>query len=125
MELTRQASRRAEEQRSMSYPEGYLKGIELFNASQFWHAHEEWELVWKSETGESRRFIQGLIQTAAALVHWQRGNPRGLQLNWGKARPKLSATPSPYWGLQLEPLLDSMDGLAAGRHAAPPALELY
>jgi hypothetical protein len=108
----------------MSYPEGYHKGIELFNSGQFWHAHEEWEQTWMAETGEARRFIQGLIQAAAALVHWQRGNPRGLQLNWNKARPKLVATPSPYWGVQLEPLIGAMDALVAGQHSQPPTIQL-
>ena len=63
-------------------------------------------------------------QTAAALVHWQRGNPRGLELNWAKARPKLTQTTSPYWGLPLDVLILHMDGLLAGQHAGAPRLEL-
>lgn len=100
----------------------FIAGLELFNAGSFWHAHEEWEALWLRSAGDDRRFIQGLIQVAAALVHWQRGNPRGLALNWAKARRNLHGLPSPYAGLDLAALADWMDAMAAGARDAAPAL---
>ncbi len=44
----------------------FNRGIELFNAGNFWHAHEAWEQVWRRHHEDSRLFIQGLIQMAAA-----------------------------------------------------------
>ena len=111
----------------MDYPEHYLAGVELFNGGRFWHAHEEWEDAWKAEHDpQLRLFYKGIIQTAAALVHWQRGNPRGLHLNWAKARPKLLALPAEVLGLNLHDLLRYMDGFEAAEGSAlpPPRLEL-
>jgi hypothetical protein len=50
-----------------------------------------------------------LIQAAAALVHWQRGNRRGLQRNWWKARPKLVAVCGLHEHLAVEQFLSAMD----------------
>jgi uncharacterized protein len=100
----------------------FREGLALFNAGAFWHAHEAWETLWLASSGDTRVFVQGLIQVAAALVHWERGNQRGLLLNWAKARRKLAALPTPFAGLDLAALLAWMDGMAAGTIAAAPAL---
>ncbi|HEY1017335.1 MAG TPA: DUF309 domain-containing protein [Herpetosiphonaceae bacterium] len=100
----------------------FRAGLELFNAGSFWHAHEEWETLWLRSAGDDRRFIQGLIQVAAALVHWERGNPRGLALNWAKARRNLHGLPSPYAGQELGSLARWMDELEAGTRDTAPTL---
>jgi predicted metal-dependent hydrolase len=53
------------------------KGIALFNDQKFWHAHEAWERDWLQASGEEKRFLQGLIQLAAAYHHVQRRTYRG------------------------------------------------
>jgi hypothetical protein len=55
----------------------YLKGIELFNACEFFESHEAWEELWQQDFGPSRKFLQGLIQAAVALHHFGNGNIRG------------------------------------------------
>lgn len=109
----------------MQFPHEYLAGIDLFNTGQFWHAHEEWEDAWKA-TGDPqlRLFYKGIIQTAAALVHWQKGNPRGLHLNWHKARSKLTQLPPQLMGLDLQALIAYMDHFeqAEGIGLTPPQL---
>lgn len=111
----------------MSYPQHYLEGITLFNGGKFWHAHEAWEEAWLAE-GDPRikLFYKGIIQTAAALVHWQKGNPKGLHLNWAKARGKLTQLPPEVFGLALPPLIDAMDAFeeAEGQGLTPPQLIL-
>lgn len=101
----------------------FAAGLALFNAGHFWHAHEAWELLWLRSNGEQRRFIQGLIQVAAALVHWERGNQRGLQLNWCKARPKLAPLPSPFATINLTQLIIWMDGMMAATMTTAPHLD--
>ena len=59
------------------YDPNYLKGIELFNACEFFEAHEAWEELWQEYFGPSRKFYQGLIQAAVALHHFGNGNLRG------------------------------------------------
>jgi hypothetical protein len=111
----------------MTYSHEYLAGIELFNTEQFWHAHEEWETAWlAAEDPQVRLFFKGIIQTAAALVHWQRGNGKGLHLNWHKARTKLTQLPPHLMGLDLDALIMFMDRFeqAEGVQLAPPRLVL-
>lgn len=103
----------------------YRAGIALFNDRRFWDAHEAWEDAWKAETDPTRRlFYKGIIQTAAALVHWQRGNPRGLHLNWAKARPKLLQVGVAQLQLPIPPLIAHMDRFEAaeGMGVDPPTL---
>ncbi len=111
----------------MTYSHAYLAGLDLFNAEQFWHAHEEWETAWlAADDPQVRLFFKGIIQTAAALVHWQRGNPKGLHLNWHKARTKLMQLPPHLMGLDLHTLIAFMDRFeqAEGVGLAPPRLVL-
>lgn len=102
----------------------YQAGVALFNSGHYWHAHEEWEICWKSATEPDATFFKGIIQAAAALVQWQRGNLRGLRRNWAKARPRLVALPPHMHTLDLHTLIKAMDRfvLADGRDLPPPTL---
>jgi uncharacterized protein len=93
--------------------DNYLQGIHLFNTGEFWHAHEQWETCWRAAAEPEATFYKGIIQAAAALVHWQRGNPRGLLRNWEKGRPKLVALPARMQGLDVRALIADMDGFVA------------
>src|SRR3954465_2978281 len=68
----------------------YLKGIAYFNACEFFEAHEVWEELWKSYSGELRLFYKGLIQAAVALHHFGNGNIRGARKVYGTSRGYLS-----------------------------------
>ena len=49
-----------------------LAGVAQYNAGYFFEAHETWEEVWLQSPWPFRRFLQGLIQVAAAFVHLMR-----------------------------------------------------
>ncbi|NJK79617.1 MAG: DUF309 domain-containing protein [Chloroflexaceae bacterium] len=110
----------------MEYPEPYLEGIRLFNAHHFWHAHEQWEACWLASAEPDATFYKGIIQAAAALVHWQRHNLRGLELNWAKSRRKLASLPALYQGLNLSAFCTEMDAFVAAcqRQATAPVPRL-
>jgi predicted metal-dependent hydrolase len=55
----------------------FAEGVEHFNATEFWHAHESWEELWLEAEGDLVEFYQGLIQLAAAYHHVKRGTLRG------------------------------------------------
>jgi hypothetical protein len=112
---------------SAPYSEQYLEGIRLFNAEHFWHAHEQWEACWLASAEPDATFYKGIIQAAAALVHWQKGNPRGLHRNWAKSLRKLETLPSPYQGLDLLAFRATMDAFIAAQeqHPSPPVPRLY
>ncbi|ACL24079.1 DUF309 domain-containing protein [Chloroflexus aggregans] len=101
--------------------EAFQSGLRLFNEGEYWHAHEQWEICWRAVQGMDAEFYQALIQTAAALVKWQQGNLRGLQLNWAKARRRLVRLPPVYRGIDLATLAATMDHLLAdpGGASAP------
>ncbi|MEO8379524.1 MAG: DUF309 domain-containing protein [Acidobacteriota bacterium] len=76
-----------------------LRGIERFNAHEFWHAHEEWELLWLETGGEEKLFLQGLIQLAAAYHHVQRGTHRGALRLFDASLRKLTRYPAGFFGV--------------------------
>ena len=57
---------------TMGVEEALREGTDLFNQERFWEAHEVLEEIWHPATGVERDIIQGLILTAAALVHHQK-----------------------------------------------------
>src|SRR6266545_1340709 len=106
--------------------DAYLEGIRLFNEGEFWHAHEQWEACWLQSAEPDSTFYKGIIQAAAALVHWKKGNLRGLRRNWEKGRPKLVALGPAMLGLDLRALIADMDRfvLAGGNLAQTPRLQV-
>ena len=72
------------------------EGVANFNAGEFWHAHESWERRWLASEGGEKRFLQGLIQLAAAYHHVQRGTLRGATRLFEAALSKLEEFPNPY-----------------------------
>lgn len=102
-------------------PQPYLECVRLYNAGRHWHAHEALEDLWRATADPQRRlFFQGVIQLAAAFVHAERGNMRGVRRLLAKSRAKLAAVPSPYLALDVAALLEAM-AAAAGEAQAVAA----
>ncbi|MGI8748623.1 MAG: DUF309 domain-containing protein [Deinococcus sp.] len=78
-------------------------GAGLFNAGQWWEAHEAWEEVWQRSRGDQRRLVQGLILLAAALhKRWHHGSLA--HRNYFKAAALLDPLPPRCAGLDLRRL---------------------
>jgi uncharacterized protein len=75
------------------FPLQYSRGIELFNAGKYFECHEELEEIWLKSQGVEREFFHALIQVAAALHHFQRGNLRGMESIYERARRKFDTLP--------------------------------
>ena len=83
--------------------------MRLYNAGRHWDAHEVLEDLWRTTADPRRRlFFQGIIQLAAAFVHAERGNMRGVRSLLAKARAKLETVPTPYLRLDVAALLEEM-----------------
>jgi len=83
----------------------FEQGRHLFNQGKYWHAHESWEDLWnmlknRQASKEEILLIQGLIQTAALLFHYEKGNLIGVQKQWQKLEPKLIGW-SEAWGIDI------------------------
>ncbi len=88
--------------------EGYQRGILLFNAREFYDAHEVWEDVWREAEGLEKRFLQGLIQSAVAFHHHSTGNIAGACSLMERARRNLGGYPEGFGKIHLGALLDSL-----------------
>lgn len=96
------------------------RGIELFNAGQFFEAHEAWEEVWLAEREPEKTFLQGLIQIAAAFHHRQRGNREGMESLLKAGLAKLSRFPDSHRGIAVERLRE--DAKACEKRGAFPQI---
>ena len=77
----------------------FQAGLDHFNATEFWDAHESWETIWLEAESDVHLFLQGLIQLAAAYHHVKRGTyPGGLRL-FDAALEKLERFPKRWCGI--------------------------
>lgn len=80
----------------------FHEGVARFNRQEFFEAHEAWEELWHNTTGEGKDFVQGLIQVASSLHHFQNGNMRGAVILYGSGLELLSPYGARYAGVNLE-----------------------
>jgi predicted metal-dependent hydrolase len=86
--------------------EKFERGLEHFNARQFFEAHEVWEEVWLVEDEPEKTFLQGIIQIAAAFHHYRRGNTDGAETLLAAGIVKISRFPAQHRGLAIHELRD-------------------
>ncbi|MFB9991988.1 DUF309 domain-containing protein [Deinococcus oregonensis] len=78
----------------------WQEGIRLFNAGQWWEAHEAWENEWLRARGDEKACLSALILLAAALhKRWHHGSLS--HRNFIKAEKYLNALPDEYAGINL------------------------
>lgn len=95
----------------------------LFNAGDYWAAHEALETVWRSILRDDEaRVWQGLIQAAAALLHRTRGNRHGVEVVGGAALEKLAGPPHPSVDFETVRFRTQLARALAGE-GDPPRLE--
>ncbi len=103
----------------------FLKGVEHFNRREFYDAHEVWEDLWNDSQDEENRFVQGLIQFATSLHHFEARNLKGARILFDGGiellQPFLERV---YWGLPVGRLVEDMrhcltEVLALDRSALP------
>ena len=92
-------------------------GITEFNTGRYWHAHEDWEELWKSlkvreVEKQYIRGIQGLIQTTALMFQYERQKFRGIVKMWSKLTDKLGTPESPLfdnlWSIDIPKVLQDV-----------------
>ena len=82
----------------------FQQGLELFNAGEWYAAHDLFEELWHETADPERRSLQGILQVAVAQLHLQRGNRRGATILFGEALGRLKRPGTPDLGLDLEAL---------------------
>lgn len=100
------------------------KGLRLYEAGEFFTAHEEWEIVWLSSPEPEKTFLQGLIQVTAAFHHLRRENRLGTILLLQAALRRLDLYPASFGGISVEPLCSEIRDRLRSLEAGHPASEL-
>lgn len=104
----------------------YLAGVALFNAGDYFAAHEVWEDLWRDCRTADRRFYHSLIQAAVALYHATRGNRPGAARLLSAGREKMSGYPDRHLGLDTiafwHEVCVVVEDLLAGRQPVRPVI---
>jgi uncharacterized protein len=107
------------------WTEGALaEGLRLYEAGEFFTAHEAWESVWLGSSEPEKTFLQGLIQVTAAFHHLQRNNPLGTTLLLQAALRRLDGYPASFGGISVELLCHDIRERLKGLEAGEPAEQL-
>ena len=67
----------------------FQKGIDLFNAEEFFECHEVLEEVWTHSQQPDRWFLQALIHFAVGFYHHSQGNRNGTERQLRKGIRKI------------------------------------
>ena len=75
--------------KAVTKEEALVEGVRLFNEERFWESHEVLEQAWHVSKGVERDAIQSIILTAAAFVHYQKGEEEICLSIMKRARAKM------------------------------------
>ena len=92
-------------------------GIELLRSREYFAAHEELEIAWRSAETPERDFCQGLVHVAVAWYQAGRGRRPGCERQLEKAARRLGAYAPSHRGVDIASILAQVER-AADRVAA-------
>jgi uncharacterized protein len=106
--------------------EEYRRGIELFDRGAWWEAHEALEDVWRAagRSTPAGRFLQGLIQLAAAHHQRERGATAGARRLLRRALARLEEPAGVYLGVDAPALVAQSRAFFEGRRERPARIRL-
>ena len=90
-----------------------VKGMQLFNAGEYWLAHEELEKAWKEESGAVRELYRAILQTAVIYLHITRANYRGAIKVYGRVQKWITPWPDVCRGIEIGQLRLDLDTVMA------------
>lgn len=93
----------------LPYPLKFMEGVRLYRIGRYWHAHEEWEEVWRTADEPYRSFLKGLIQIAAALIQCSKGKWNGALNLLDRVQRYLKNCPEKLWGVDLMKLREQVE----------------
>lgn len=76
-------------------------GLKLFNAGEYFEAHEALEDAWNAERGEVRDLYRGILQIAVVYLHITRGNYNGAVKVYLRSQRWLKDWPEVCRGIQV------------------------
>jgi hypothetical protein len=101
------------------YDSRYVEYFRLFQEEKYFEAHEVLEGLWRETKDKKRDFYHGLIQLAAALVHFQKGNLHGAKELFRTASRYLKPYLPRYEGVFLSKVLKDYEAFLEVWSQAP------
>ena len=86
-----------------------LRGFQLFNAGEYWRAHEALESAWLEEPGQIRHLYRGILQAGVVFFHIQKLNYAGADKVYRRSLRWLNPFPDVCRGIAVQ---DLRQGLA-------------
>lgn len=103
-----------------------LKGIELFDRRQYWHAHEALEEAWLAEEGPVRHLYKGILQAGVTYLQIERANFVGMAKMHERCKKWLKPWPEHCRGLDIGQLRrDVAAAVAAAGRLGPDNLDQF
>src|SRR5919109_1683951 len=81
-----------------------VEGFHLFNAGEYFEAHEALETAWNAEQGKVRDLYRGILQIAVVYLHITRGNYDGAVKVYARSQKWLTDWSPVCRGIQVEEL---------------------
>jgi uncharacterized protein len=78
-----------------------IQGLHLFNAGEYFEAHEALEDAWNSESGKVRELYRGILQIAVVYLHITRRNYNGAIKVYGRSQRWLRDWPEICRGIDV------------------------
>ena len=101
-----------------------VRGIELFDARKYWHAHEALEEAWLEEQGPVRHLYRGILQGGVVYLHAERKNFAGVMKVYARCRRWLDPFPDLCRGIDVAQLRTDLNVLfREARRLGPDRLD--
>jgi uncharacterized protein len=84
-------------------------GLRLFNAREFFEAHEALESAWNAEEGTARNLYRGILQTAVVYLHITRRNYNGAVKVYERSEKWLAGIPDICQGVHVGELREDAE----------------
>ena len=84
-------------------------GLRLFNAGEYFEAHEALEDAWNAEEGDAKDLYRGILQIAVTYLHITRGNYNGALKVYVRSQKWLNGLPDICKGVHLGQLRGGAD----------------
>lgn len=106
--------------------ETYLYAIDLFNEAYWWESHEALEALWKGSGPQSPvgRFLQGLIQLAAACLKRRAGSAAPAARLLERGSPLVLAAGDGFLGVDTARLVSDVGRYIGSAGTQPPWIRL-
>jgi hypothetical protein len=91
------------------YPPEYLRGIDLFNAGEYYECHEVLEDIWVISCGQEKLFYQGIIMAAVAFYDYEVGRFGAARTMHRKAKERLEQLPDRFMSVDVKSFIRALD----------------